>query len=258
MPEDTVTIIQGINEEVIDPSRHHLISGASCTTTCLAFMVKTLLNHFGPDPILSASMVTVHATTGTQEILDQLPSAGTDDLRKNRSIFNNIILTTTGAAEALSLVIPEMRGIGFMAESVRIPINTGSIVILSLNIQEDDPAHAIDRDRINGIYSEAANGYFSQYLSYSESQNISSDIIGTASAAVIEGRETRTRTGGVKVGLGKACRFLIQGAPIADPASSIIEVPVTQVVVYGWYDNELGSFSNILGETTLRVAKTLL
>jgi glyceraldehyde 3-phosphate dehydrogenase len=257
MPEDTVTIIHGINEKVYLPSRHHIISGASCTTTCLAFMVKTFLDHFGTDLILSASMVTVHATTGSQEILDQLPSAGSNDLRKNRSIFNNIILTTTGAADALGLVIPEMKDVGFMAESVRIPIHTGSIVILSLNIQDEDPENAINRDRINAIYREAANGYLSRYLSYSDSQNVSSDIVGTAAAAVIEGRETHSRTGGVKVSLGKACRIVTQGQPIAEPESSILEVPVTQVVVYGWYDNELGSFSNILGETTIEVARSV-
>ena len=258
MPEDAVTIIHGINEKTYVPSRHHIISAASCTTTCLAFMVKTFLDHFGTESILSASMVTVHATTGSQEILDQLPSAGSNDLRKNRSIFNNIILTTTGAADALGLVIPAMKGVRFTAESVRIPIHTGSIVILSFNMQDEDPENAIDRDQINAIYREAANGYLSRYLSYSDSQNVSSDIVGTASAAVIEGRETRTRTGGVKVSLGKACRIVTQGQPIADTASSILEVPVTQVVVYGWYDNELGSFSNILGETTIEVAKSVI
>jgi glyceraldehyde 3-phosphate dehydrogenase len=203
-------------------------------------------------------MVTVHATTGSQEILDQLPAAGSKDLRKNRSIFNNVILTTTGAADALGLVIPEMKGIGFMAESVRIPINTGSIVILSLNMQDADPVHAIDSDRINEIYQKAAEGYLSQYICYTESQNVSSDVIGTAAAAIIEGGETRTRTGQVKVSLGRACSLVTQGQPIADMESSILNVPITQVVVYGWYDNELGSFSNMLGETTIRVAKGLL
>jgi glyceraldehyde 3-phosphate dehydrogenase len=258
MPQDAVTNIQGINEDAYKPNRHHIISGASCTTTCLAFMVKTLLDHFGPDPILSASMVTVHATTGSQEILDQLPSAGSSDLRKNRSIFNNIILTTTGAADALGLVIPEMKGIGFMAESVRIPINTGSIVILALNMQDEDPENAIDRNRINEIYRRAANGYLSPYLSYTESQNVSSDVIGTTSAAIIEGGETRTRTGQVKVSLGRACRIVTQGEPVADVESSMLEIPVTQVVVYGWYDNELGSFSNVLGETTIRIANSVI
>jgi glyceraldehyde 3-phosphate dehydrogenase len=151
MPDDAVTSIQGINEGAYDPKRHHLISVASCTTTCLAYMVKPLLDHFSPGPILGASMVTVHATTGTQEVLDRLPGAGSDDLRKNRGIFNNIILTTTGAASALGLVIPEMNEIGFIAESVRIPTNTGSLIILMLNIQNLEPEEEITREKINRI-----------------------------------------------------------------------------------------------------------
>jgi glyceraldehyde 3-phosphate dehydrogenase len=257
VPEDAVTNIQGINEEAYVARRHLLISGASCTTTCLSFMVKPLLDHFGPDPILSASMVTVHATTGGQEILDQLPAAGADDLRKNRSIFNNIILTTTGAADALGQVIPAMKEIGFVAESVRIPTSTGSIVVLSLNIQ-DDPENPMSREKINDIYREAADGYLSKYISYSDSQNVSSDIVGTAAAAVIEGRETRAHTSRIKVNLGSACRIITSGQPVQEVSGSTLEIPVTRVVVYGWYDNELGSFCNILGETTKRIAKGLL
>jgi glyceraldehyde 3-phosphate dehydrogenase (phosphorylating) len=257
LPEDAVTNIQGINEEAYTARKHFLISGASCTTTCLSFMVKPLLDHFGPDTILSASMVTIHATTGGQEILDQLPAAGTDDLRKNRSIFNNIILTTTGAADTLGQVIPAMKQIGFVAESVRIPTSTGSIVVLTLNIQ-DDPENPMSREKINDIYREAANGYLSRYLSYTESQNVSSDIVGTAAAAVVEGRETRAHTSRVKVNLGSACRIITTGQPAQEVGGSTLEIPVTRSVVYGWYDNELGSFCNILGETTKRIARSLL
>jgi glyceraldehyde 3-phosphate dehydrogenase len=151
-----------------------------------------------------------------------------------------------------------MREVGFIAESVRVPVNTGSIVILAVSLQDEDPEKPIDRDRINEIYRKAADGYLSPYISYSESQNVSSDMIGTVSAAVIEGRETRTRTGWVRVSLGKACNLITEGAPSAKPEASILEIPVTQIVVYGWYDNVLGSFSNIMGETTLEVAKKLM
>ncbi|NLX19301.1 MAG: glyceraldehyde-3-phosphate dehydrogenase, partial [Desulfobulbus sp.] len=130
MPEDAVTMVMGINDDDYDPARHNIISAASCTTTCLSYMIKPLLDHFGAGRILSASMVTVHAATGSQEVLDRLPAAGASDLRKNRSILNNIILTTTGAANALALVIPEMKSIGFIAESVRIPTSTGSLIVL--------------------------------------------------------------------------------------------------------------------------------
>lgn len=258
MPEDAVTIIQGVNERFFKPDRHRIVSAASCTTTCLALTIRVLLDHFRPGQILGASMVTVHATTGSQEILDQLPSAGAGDLRKNRSIFNNIILASTGAAQAAALVIPELQGIGFIAESVRIPINTGSIVILTLSIQDDEPDNPITPERINNIYREAAEGYLSRYLSYSDSQNVSSDIIGTVSGAVIEGRVTRARTGNMNVNLSRACRFIADTEPSSELEGSTLVAPVTQVVVYSWYDNELGSYSNMLGETTLEVARALL
>jgi len=127
-PPDAVTTVMGINDSDYDPRRHKIISNASCTTTCLAHMVKPLIDAFGPQKIMSASMATVHAATGSQEVLDRLPKAGKTDLRKNRSIMNNIILTTTGAANALRLVIPEMEEIAFIAESVRIPTSTGSLI----------------------------------------------------------------------------------------------------------------------------------
>jgi len=255
MPEDAVTTIQGINEDDYVPSQHNLISAASCTTTCLAFMMKPLLDHFGAEALLSASMVTVHAATSSQEVLDRLPGAGAKDLRKSRSLFNNIILTTTGAADALAQVLPEMRQVGFMAESVRIPTNTGSLVVLVLNFQ-DEMESPIRRDLINDLYRKAAEGYLSRYLAYTEDQNVSSDIIGTLAAAVIEGRETHTRTAHIRVDLGRVCAVPLD--PARQLGGSILEVPVTQVVVYGWYDNEMGSYVHMLGERTLDVAQSLL
>ena len=97
----------------------------------------------------------MHDSTGTQEVLDRLPAAGASDLRKNRSILNNIILTTTGAAKALSLVIPEMQSIGFIAESVRIPTTAGSLIVLVLNLQ-DELDNPVKRNLINEIYEEYA------------------------------------------------------------------------------------------------------
>jgi len=170
MPGDAVTTVMGINDEVYDSGRHTLISAASCTTTCLSYMIKPLMEKVGADKILSASMVTVHAATGSQQVLDRLPKAGASDLRKNRSILNNIILTTTGAAKALALVIPEMASIGFMAESVRIPTSTGSLIILVLNLQ-DDLDSTIKREALNSIYREFAAQ--NQYLVFTEKQNVS-------------------------------------------------------------------------------------
>jgi glyceraldehyde 3-phosphate dehydrogenase len=147
-----------------------------------------------------------------------------------------------------------MKNIGFVAESVRIPTNTGSIVILTLSIQDDDPEKPIEPDKINRLYREAAEGRLSRYLSYTDTQNVSSDVIGTVSAAIIEGRETRAHTGNMHVNLSRACRFIAESEPSSEMEGSTLVAPVTQVVVYSWYDNELGSFSNMLGETTMEIA----
>ncbi|KJS03095.1 MAG: glyceraldehyde-3-phosphate dehydrogenase [Desulfobulbaceae bacterium BRH_c16a] len=251
MPGDAITTVMGINEETYDAGQHAVISAASCTTTCLSYMIKPLLEKIGADKILSASMVTVHAATGSQQVLDRLPKTGATDLRKNRSIQNNIILTTTGAAKALSLVIPEMASIGFMAESVRIPTTTGSLIILVVNLQ-DDFETPIKREAINTIYRDYA--IHNPYLKFSTEQNVSSDIIGLpAAAAVIEGTETHTRTANIQVNLSKVRADSLR--PGADP---ILNVPVTQAVVYGWYDNELGSYTNMLGDLTVHVSEGML
>jgi len=252
MPEDAVTTVMGINDDDYDPARHSIISAASCTTTCLSYMIKPLMDHFGADRMLSASMVTVHAATGSQKVLDRVPASGATDLRKNRSILNNIILTTTGAAKALALVIPEMKSIGFIAESVRVPTSTGSLIVLVLNLQ-DDLADPIKRDLINSIYRDYAVS--TKYLEFSTGQNVSSDIVGTpAAAAVIESTETHTRTASISVNLEhvKSCNFEPGQVP------PVLEVPVTQAVIYGWYDNELGSYTNMLGDLTVSVAEGML
>ncbi|MDI6753712.1 MAG: glyceraldehyde 3-phosphate dehydrogenase NAD-binding domain-containing protein [Thermodesulfobacteriota bacterium] len=253
MPGDAVTMVMGINDDQYEPIKHRIISAASCTTTCLAFMVKPLLDYFGADKILSASMVTVHAATGSQEVLDRLPDPKADDLRKNRSIMNNIILTSTGAAKALALVIPEMKRIGFISESVRIPTSTGSLIILVLNIQDESMEQPINRGTINQVYRKASETYMSKYLLFTERQNVSSDIIGTpCAAAIIEGTETHTRTAHICVDLSKI-PGLSQGA-FKEGASCVAEIPVTQAVVYGWYDNELGSYTNLMGDLTVKIA----
>ena len=257
MPEDAVTTVMGINANDYDPRHHRLVSNASCTTTCLAHMVKPLLNHFGPKRILSASMATVHAATGSQAVLDRLPKSGVKDLRKNRSIMNNIILTTTGAANALRLVIPEMEEIGFIAESVRIPTATGSLIILVLDLQEEIEGEPIRRDVINQIYRQAAELDPNGYLHFTAKQNVSGDIVGLPRAAtIIEGHETHTRTAEVTLDLGR-----IPGLPEAVRAELIdrvYRIPITQAVIYGWYDNEMGSYVNMLGDRTVSVAEDMI
>jgi glyceraldehyde 3-phosphate dehydrogenase len=256
MPEDAVTTVMGINESHYDPRHHKLISNASCTTTCLAHMFKPLLDAFGAQRILSASMATVHAATGSQQVLDRLPKSGKTDLRKNRSILNNIILTTTGAAEALGLVIPEMKRIGFIAESVRIPTSTGSLIILVLSIQEEPSGRSVTRDVLNAIYERAANDDPNGYLHYTQEQNVSVDIIGLPRAAtIIEGHEIHTRTAELAIDLRKVPG--IPAAALAAMESTVVRPQVTQAVIYGWYDNEMGSYVNLLGDRTVSVAERM-
>ncbi len=244
MPDDAITTVMGINDEDFDPRQHKVLSAASCTTTCLSHMMKPLIDHFGADEILSASMVTVHAATPSQNVLDAVPKAGATDLRKTRSVMNNIILTSTGAAKALKLVIPEMSGIGFMAESVRIPTSSGSLVILTLNLQAESPDRPIRRAEINNIYKTAAEGAYKDYIIYSEEQNVSADVVGFPKAAtIIESHETHTRTAHMRIQTG---------------SGQFLEAPVTQAVIFGWYDNELGSYTNMLGERTVSLARKML
>jgi glyceraldehyde 3-phosphate dehydrogenase len=279
MPPDAVTTVMGINDTDYEPKKHLIISNASCTTTCLAYMVKPLLDYFGGDRILSAAMTTVHAATSSQSVLDRAPKSKATDLRKSRSAFNNIILTSTGAAKALGLVIPEMKTIGFIAESVRVPITSGSLIILSIMIQDESMANPINRELINGVYKTAVSHYPDGYLVFSEEQNVSSDIIGLPrAAAVIEGAENHTRTSAVRIDaarLQNAFAFLdaqTGNNPVSvginhiqkkeegagrSRQGSFIEVPVTQTVVYGWYDNELGSYTNMLGDRTVSIARLM-
>ena len=253
-PNDAVTTVMGINSSDYDPRGHKIISNASCTTTCLAHMMKPLINAFGPKKIMSASMATVHAATGSQEVLDRLPKAGKTDLRKNRSIMNNIILTTTGAARALRLVIPEMEEIAFIAESVRIPTVTGSLIILVINLQEEPTGDYVKREMINDIYRQAAEDSPEGYLYYTEKQNVSGDIIGMPKvAATIEGHETHSRTAEATIDLAKIPG--IEKDLLSNPGGgTVVRIPVTQAVIYGWYDNEMGSYVNMLGDRTVSIA----
>lgn len=215
-------------------------------------MVKPLMDYFGPGKIISASMDTIHSSTGTQEVLDRLPKAGATDLRKSRSVMNNIILTSTGAAKTLGLVIPEMNRIGFMAESVRIPITTGSLIILVITLSDEIDRPPVNGDLINNIYKEAAKREKRGYIKYTDEQNVSSDIIGLIGpAAIIEGHETHTRTAYISLDVGKLFKLPAETltAVPADP-----EIPITNAVIYGWYDNELGSYTNMLGDLTVKIA----
>jgi len=256
MPADAVTTIMGVNGNDYNPRAHRIVSATSCTTTCLAHMMRPLINAYGARRMLSASMATVHAATGSQEVLDRLPAADKTDLRKSRSIMNNIILTSTGAANALRLVIPEMKDIPFIAESVRIPTSTGSLIILVVNLQEEPAGPRIDRAQINRVYRQAAADSPEGYLIYTDEQNVSADIIGMPrAAAIIEGHETHTRTAEACVDLAKVPG--LDAGLLASMKTQVIHIPVTQAVIYGWYDNENGSYVHMLGDRTVSIAETL-
>lgn len=166
--------------------------------------------------------------------------------------MNNIILTTTGAAKTLGLVIPEMNQIGFIAESVRVPTTTGSLVILVIAFYDDVNKPKIDKNLINKIYIDAEKKNKKGYIKYTEEQNVSVDIIGMfGPATIIEGHETDTRTVNVPLQLSQ-----VQQIPesVACACPSIINIPITQASIYGWYDNELGSYTKMMGDLTVKIA----
>ena len=141
--------------------------------------------------------------------------------------------------------MPEIARIGFMADSVRIPTASVSLIILNVTFQAEerlDGTVDIDREAINAIYAEAAEGESQGLLKFSMEQNVSADMLGEDAAVVIEGVETHTRTGFVDV--------RTQTAPSH-------RIPLTHVKVFGWYDNEMGSYTYRLGELTTHVAKNL-
>ncbi|HOO70869.1 MAG TPA: glyceraldehyde 3-phosphate dehydrogenase NAD-binding domain-containing protein [Spirochaetota bacterium] len=189
MPEDAVTVVGGVNMDKYDGAKHRVISNASCTTNCCAPPIKALVDHFG-DRFISYSLTTVHASTNSQAVLDTLPKTGDKDTRKRRSILNNIIPTTTGAANAVIEVIPEIReiGIGSQASALRVPTNTASIVIMDVSvIGEYDNLYVHD---IFKKYSEKYPGV----MKYSTQQLVSSDIIGNTYSTIYDSLFTHHRT----------------------------------------------------------------
>ncbi len=253
MPDDAAMFVYGINHLDFDPGKHQVISAASCTTTGLAHMMKPLMENPATANIMTASMSTIHASTNTQSILDSVPKANANDLRKNRSIFNNIILTSTGAAKALEKVLPEIQRVGFMADSVRIPTNTASLISLNITVHsplDDSGEPAISREFINDIYQQAANGPQKGLLEFSEKQNVSADMIGMRAATVIEGVETHCRTGFVNISSSTLKNYGISH-------DQDLRLPVSHVKIFGWYDNELGSYTSMLGELTAYIARNM-
>jgi glyceraldehyde 3-phosphate dehydrogenase (phosphorylating) len=189
MPDDAVTVVGGVNFDKYDPAAHKIISNASCTTNCCAPPIKALVEHFG-DKFISYALTTVHASTNSQSVLDILPKDGEKDCRKTRSIMNNIIPSTTGAANAVIEVIPQIRelGIGSQASSLRVPTNTASIVILDISLIGE-----YDNTYIHNIFKKYSERNH-DIMKFSDKQLVSSDIIGSTYSTIYDALFTHRRT----------------------------------------------------------------
>ncbi|MGM0596211.1 MAG: glyceraldehyde 3-phosphate dehydrogenase NAD-binding domain-containing protein [Myxococcota bacterium] len=244
-PEDSVTLIHGINHHAFDSHEHNIVSAASCTTTALAHMIKPLLEARETSKLLTASMSTIHSTTNTQSVLDKVPAAEASDFRKNRMVLDNIILTSTNAAKALGIVVPQIQKIGFMADSVRIPTSTVSLVTLNITVQtkiHEDGESSVTREIVNNIMKKAAEGPQKDLLVYSEVQKVSTDYKGVDAAVIIEANDTHTRTAFLELDPTEVGLEIDSGKKL--------KIPVTHVKIFGWYDNEFGSYTHRLADLT--------
>ncbi len=208
---EDITIVMGVNDNLYDPSAHSIISNASCTTNCLGPLAKVLNDEFG---IVKGLMTTIHAYTQDQNLQD----APHKDLRRARAAALNIVPTSTGAAKAIGLVIPELKGKldGF---AMRVPIATGSATDLTVELGRETTA-----EEINAAYKAAAEGPLKGYLVYTEDPIVSKDI------------ETHPAS----------CIF----------DAGLTKVIGNQVKVVGWYDNEWG-YSNRLVDIVALVGASL-
>jgi len=253
LPDDAAVLVHGINDYQFDPAQHKVVSAASCTTTALAHMMRPLLERDLTRDMITAGMSTIHAVTNSQPLLDGVPKAGATDLRKSRGALGNVVITSTNAGAALEQVMPEIARIGFMADSVRIPTQSVSLIILNVTFQSEalpDGTVSVEREAINAIYREAAEGEAKGLLKYSEEQNVSVDMLGENAAVIIEAVETHTRTGFMDLKI--PCR-----APGAKVEPESVRIPLTHAKIFGWYDNEMGSYTYRLGELTSRIAKSM-
>jgi glyceraldehyde 3-phosphate dehydrogenase len=202
------TIVRGVNDEAYVPGRHDVISNASCTTNCLAPVAKVLSDTFG---IRHGTMTTVHAVTGDQRVVD-LPHK---DLRRARAAGANIVPTSTGAAKAIGLVVPELAG-KLHGIAARVPVLTGSLVDLTVELERETTA-----DEINAALERASENGLHGILQVSHEPLVSSDVIKSSYSTVVDA-ELTTVTGG------------------------------TQAKVIAWYDNEWG-YATRLVELAQRV-----
>ncbi|MFJ9909773.1 type I glyceraldehyde-3-phosphate dehydrogenase [Streptomyces sp. NPDC101152] len=205
------TVVMGVNEGTYDSDHHHVVSNASCTTNCVAPMVKVLDEHFG---IVKGLMTTIHGYTNDQVVLD----GPHKDLRRGRSAAVNIIPTSTGAARAVGLVLPELAGT-LDGIAVRVPVEDGSLTDLSVLLDR-----AVTADEVNAAYREAADGPLKGVLRVSDAPIVSRDVVGDPASCVLD-------------------------APLTQAHGELVKV-------FGWYDNEWG-YTNRLLDLTEYVAARL-
>jgi len=193
---EDITVALGVNQEAYDPANHHIISNASCTTNCLAPVAKVIHDRFG---IKNALMNTIHSYTNDQQLLD-LPHK---DLRRARAAAISMIPTSTGAAKAVALVIPELKG-RFDGISIRVPTPNVSIVDVVMNVEK-----ATSKDEVNAAFREEANGRLKGILSVSDEPLVSIDYRGNPHSSTVDSEYTTVLDG-------------------------------TTIKVLSWYDNEWG------------------
>ena len=192
---EDATFVMGVNHETYDPATHHVISNASCTTNCLAPMAKAIHDAFGID---HGFMTTIHAYTNDQVILD-FPHS---DLRRARAAATNMIPTSTGAAKAIGLVLPELKG-KLDGYAMRVPVPTGSATDLTAVLSRE-----VTAEEVNAVVKAAAEGPLKGYLSYTEDPIVSTDIVTDPSSCIFDAGVTKV--------MGRTIKVL------------------------GWYDNEWG------------------
>ncbi|MFC8341440.1 type I glyceraldehyde-3-phosphate dehydrogenase [Streptomyces rubiginosohelvolus] len=211
--DEDITIVMGVNQDQYDAAQHNVISNASCTTNCVAPMAKVLDENFG---IVKGLMTTVHAYTNDQRILD-FPHS---DLRRARAAAENIIPTTTGAAKATALVLPQLKG-KLDGIAMRVPVPTGSATDLVVTVQRE-----VTKDEVNAAFKKASDdGALKGFLTYTEDPIVSSDIVGDPSSCTFDSSLTMVQEG-------------------------------NSVKILGWYDNEWG-YSNRLVDLTVFVGEQL-
>ncbi|MEU6527189.1 type I glyceraldehyde-3-phosphate dehydrogenase [Streptomyces sp. NPDC046924] len=210
--DEDVTIVMGVNQDKYDPANHHVISNASCTTNCVAPMAKVLDENFG---IVKGLMTTVHAYTNDQRILD-FPHK---DLRRARAAAENIIPTTTGAAKATALVLPQLEG-KLDGIAMRVPVPTGSVTDLVVELGRE-----VTKEEVNAAFQKAAEGELKGLLEYTEDPIVSSDIVNAPASCTFDSSLTMVQDG-------------------------------KSVKIIGWYDNEWG-YSNRLVDLTVFVGDQL-